>query len=258
MVKKLFNPNTLEGKLNLLLLSVFFLYGITTLAVKLHPSIPLELLRAGFGASLVGAIADSYAVYGLFYKLGPHTDLLRRKRKELTKKVLEFVDTVILDVEFIKRELEQARLTERLAELAADKELRERLKRQLSLLVQRKLEEKLEGEGGGYAFLKNFLAGIGDKVVEVVVDTVAERLVNDPEFRRALGKNLNELIAKALEEHKTELLNLVEKKLNSIPDGEFVEALKKASWNELQFIRLNGAFLGFVIGVLLKAFELLI
>jgi uncharacterized membrane-anchored protein YjiN (DUF445 family) len=255
---KLFKPDTLEGKINLLLLSVFSLYGLTTVALNLYPSIPLELIQAGFGASLVGAIADSYAVYGLFHKLGPHTDLLRRKRKEVTRKVLEFVDTVILDVEFLKKELEKARLTEKLVEFASDEELREKLKRQIALLVQKKIEGTLTDEQGNYKFLSGFLSGVGERLMAVVVDTLADKIVNDPEFRQELGRNLNGIIAKALEEHKKDLLQLIEKKLNSIPDEEFIEAVKKASWDELQFIRLNGAVLGFIAGVLLKGLELII
>jgi len=255
---KFLKPDTLEGKVNLLLLSAFLLYGITTLAVKLHPSVPLELLQAGFGASLVGAVADSYAVYGLFYRLGPHTDLLRRKRKELTKKVLEFVDAVILDAEFLKKELERAQLTEKLVALASDEKLKEKLKKQLTLLVEKKLEEKFETDRSNYAFFKNLLSSVGERLIAVVVDTIADKLLNDGEFRRLLGRQLNDLVAAALEEHKKELLQLVEKKLNSIPDEEFVNALKRASWDELQYIRLNGAVLGFIAGILLKAFEMLI
>jgi uncharacterized membrane-anchored protein YjiN (DUF445 family) len=43
--------------------------------------------------------------------------------------------------------------------------------------------------------------------------------------------------------------------LNSVPDREFLNAVKRVSWEELQFIRLNGAVLGFLVGILLKLLE---
>jgi uncharacterized membrane-anchored protein YjiN (DUF445 family) len=50
-------------------------------------------------------------------------------------------------------------------------------------------------------------------------------------------------------------VDLIRKRLESIDDDEFVEAVKKASWDELQWIRLNGALLGFTIGFLVGVMD---
>ncbi len=247
----------LERRINFALIAIGVLYVLSTFAVGGHWGTLFELLQGGFGAALVGALADSYAVYGLFHRLGPHTDLIRKKRKELTQKVLQFVDSVLLEPEFLKGELKGLNLEGKLKELTESGEFVSLLKRELSAAVERKMAEFLQ-EGYEIGPLKSVVRGLAEGIGEKIVETVVSVLAEDKTFREIIAAALTEYIVQTLENNRRELLKLVEKRLNSIPEEEFVRALKRASWEELQYIRLNGALLGFFIGVLLKGFELLV
>jgi hypothetical protein len=72
----------MEKKLNITFLFLFFvLVGVIYLNSKYPEITILKILKFGLEASFVGFIADSYAIYGLFYKLGPHTKIILRKEK---------------------------------------------------------------------------------------------------------------------------------------------------------------------------------
>ncbi|EDP73582.1 DUF445 family protein [Hydrogenivirga sp. 128-5-R1-1] len=62
---------------------------------------------------------------------------------------------------------------------------------------------------------------------------------------------------KLIEEKHSYLLELIKNRIDSVPDEEFIKAVKKASWDELQWIRVNGTILGFCIGILLGIFQLI-
>ena len=69
---------------NLNFILIFLILSLLTVIYtsSKYPDLTIiKILKSGIEASLVGFIADSYAVYGLFYKLGPHTNLILRKRK---------------------------------------------------------------------------------------------------------------------------------------------------------------------------------
>ena len=247
--------NSPERAVNSLIVLAFVFYLLSVIGYKLSHFWLLDWLSGGFGAALVGAVADSYAVYGLFYRLGPHTDLLRKNRTVLTERVLEFVERVIFDERFLREELKRLSLETKLGELAKDEKLKERLKEVLSRGVEERLIRVPSEE---LPLLKNFLGDFSRKVISNLVDRVADRLLTDDELRRRLAENLEETLYAAFVNSKPKLLEFVERKLNSISDEEFLEAVKRASWRELQFIRLNGAVLGFVIGLALKGFEILL
>ncbi len=274
-MSKFITFQTLEGRVNLLILISLSLYIACTVGVAIWKNPLLELLQAGFGASVVGALADSYAVYGLFHKLGPHTDLLRRRKREIIEKVLEFVDTVVLDTEFLKKELKELEIEKYLAEISSNEEFKKKLKEELSELLLKRFKggENLKTEilarispsfashpvsGILLEALKEVFFNLSTLLVEKAVDALADKVSNDGEFRNRLAENVRFLLIKAVEEHKKKLLELVEKKLNSIDDEELIRSVKRASWNELQFIRLNGAILGFLLGFSLKVLELIV
>jgi len=105
---KALNPFvSMEARATFLLILVFILFFSSHFLLMLFPHQSLLIiLKTGFEAATVGAIADTYAVFGLFHKIGPHTDILRRKRREITEKTIELVVNFLLSKEHLKRELE--------------------------------------------------------------------------------------------------------------------------------------------------------
>ena len=244
--EKSFPGKGLELGINTLLGANFALFLGFSALNHFYPSPWFELLQAGFEAALVGGLADSYAVYGLFRKLGPHTDLLRRKREALIEKVLLFVDEVILDTEFLKEELSKANLVENLLKPLEREEVRNKLRSELAIFIRSKVSA-----------MGDFFGKLAERVAGVVADALLEKLATDKELKRALAVQAEGALVSALENGREELLKLVEKKLRSIPEEEFVDAVKRASWEELQYIRLNGTLLGFLLGITLKGITML-
>ena len=236
-----FPGRRLELGINALLGVNFTLFLGFSLLNHLSPSPWFELFQAGFEAALVGGLADSYAVYGLFRKMGPHTDLLRRKRDALIERLVRFVDEVILDVDFLKEELKKAELVEGIFQPLERKEVRNKLRSELAIFIRSKVSA-----------MGDFLGKLAERVSGAVAEALLEKLATDKDLKKAIATQVEDAIVSALEENREELLKLVEKKLRSIPDEEFVNAVKRASWEELQYIRLNGTLLGFLLGITLK------
>ncbi len=244
--RKTFPGRKLEVGVNALLGTNFALFLGFSALNHFYPSPWFELFRAGFEAALVGGLADSYAVYGLFRKMGPHTDLLRRKREALIEKVVGFVDEVVLDTDFLKEELSKVNLVENLLKPLEREEVRNRLRGELALFIRSKVSS-----------MGDFFGKLAERIAGAVADALLEKLATDGELKRALAAQASGALLAALEENREELLKLVEKKLRSIPEEEFVEAVKRASWEELQYIRLNGTLLGFLLGITLKGISML-
>src|SRR4051812_28356157 len=78
----------------------------------------LGFVNAGAEASMVGAIADWFAVTALFkHPLGlpiPHTALIPRRKDELGRSLEEFVGENFLQEAVIRERLDAARLTSRI------------------------------------------------------------------------------------------------------------------------------------------------
>ncbi len=244
--EKTFPGRRLEIGINTLLGTNFALFLGFSALNHFYPSPWFELLQAGFEAALVGGLADSYAVYGLFRKLGPHTDLLRRKREALIEKVVAFVDEVVLDTEFLKEELSKANLVENMLKPLEREEVRNKLRSELAIFIRSKVSA-----------MGDFLGKLAERIAGVVADALLEKIATDGELKRALAVQAEGALISALEENREDLLKLVERKLRSIPEEEFIGAVKRASWEELQYIRLNGTLLGFLLGITLKGIAML-
>jgi uncharacterized membrane-anchored protein YjiN (DUF445 family) len=259
---------TLEKKLNILFLFIAFLTVVVTILEHTTNIESLTILRTALEASLIGAIADSYAVYGLFRRIGPHTDILRRRRKEITEKVIEFVSDFLLNEEFLKKELENVDFSFVWDEL--DKpEVKNKIKEILLNLVKkykedRNLDRILQEQTGTSS---GFILEIVKKTLEEVIflyletslpewiDKTLKKLKEDETLKEQLNREIREFLINFIETRKHLIVDLIRKRLESIDDDEFVEAVKKASWDELQWIRLNGALLGFIIGFLVGVID---
>jgi uncharacterized membrane-anchored protein YjiN (DUF445 family) len=87
------------------------------------------------------------------------------------------------------------------------------------------------------------------------IDKTFEKLKEDETLKEQLNREIREFLINFIETRKHLIVDLIRKRLESIDDDEFVEAVKKASWDELQWIRLNGALLGFTIGFLVGVMD---
>ncbi len=217
----------------LILLNFFVTIIFIILSLKFPECNIFKLLKYSFEASLVGAIADSYAVFGLFYKLGPHTEVLLRNKKKIIEKVKIFVGEFLFKKEFLDKELDQIEINV------------------LQNIDNAFLKEKIEK-----IILKNVEKyKLPQKILKLIIYEISEKIIELITKNKIISKKLNDkskyLIKKIILENHNVILDLIEKRLTAINDKEFVEIIKSSSWNELQWIRLNGTILGFIIGVLI-------
>lgn len=91
-----------------IILLVAFLGFVTTFLLQ-GDNFWIGLLNAGFGAAMVGGLADLFAITALFDKVAcfPHTDILRSKRAELSESIVQFATKDLLSVENIKEKVEE-------------------------------------------------------------------------------------------------------------------------------------------------------
>lgn len=264
------NFTPLERKINLLIVCILiFLMGVTYCS-NLYPHPFLKILKTALEASLVGALADSYAVFGLFHRIGPHTDLLRRKRKELTERVVHFVSTFLFDREILRRELEKFDLSQIFINIDREKlvpfleeNLRQLLEEFLDVILKnRNWKEQFSYSTFTEFFLlvetiveairrtiKNALLNYLNEKIPIVVEMIVYKFDNDHELQNRVKDFIFEELVRFLEKNHGMIEDIARRRLSEISDEEYLLLLKQASWDELQWIRLNGTILGFMIGL---------
>ncbi len=112
------------------------------------------LCNSAFAAALVGGLADCLAVTALFDKvfLDPHSDILRKKRSELTDAIVDFATKDLLNVENVQQEVEKTHLSKLLVDYLSKHGGKEKVRRTIqtatkSILAQMdfcKIVRKLE------------------------------------------------------------------------------------------------------------------
>jgi uncharacterized membrane-anchored protein YjiN (DUF445 family) len=140
----------------------------------------LGFVNAGAEASMVGAIADWFAVTALFrHPLGlpvPHTALIPRRKDELGRSLEEFVGENFLQEDIIRERLAVAAISERIGQWLAEPENARRVVREVADVAS---------------------IGLGKVRDEHIADLVSEALV--PRFREEpisplLGGLLGEMV----------------------------------------------------------------
>lgn len=284
---KALNPFvSMEARATFFLILVFILFLSCHFLLMLFPhQIFLIILKTGFEAATVGAIADTYAVFGLFHKIGPHTDILRRKRREITEKTIELVVNFLLSKEHLKRELEIYDFRSLFQHFDEEK-LKNYFKEELLKIIenwqinlpQGALEKFLQKLPGGILRdiaielfvdkdkirkelqeeIKKFLLQFAREDFERIFEEIFRRLKEDAVLAQRVNKVVQEALPKIIESHHGLLEELIFKRLNELSDEEFVRIVKTASWDELQWIRINGTVLGFLIGLLLGVIQVVL
>ena len=174
------------------------------------------MLNSACGAAMVGGLADWFAIKALFEKvpLDSHSDILVRKRKELTEAIVDFATKDLLNVENVQEEIDKTKFSGLLIKYLNDKRHRgrEKLRRTVqtaakSILGQmdfRAIVKKLEPD-----IRRNLEEGAIEKIIPKVGKIVADsqhmqdffktiiglgkNLYNQPEFQKLLEEHIEEL-----------------------------------------------------------------
>jgi len=238
-----------------LFLSLLSYVTFLLLSQKYPQCFIFNLLKIAFSASLVGAIADTYAVFGLFHNLGPHTDILRKRRKELTEKTVKLVGEFLLSKDELLKELSHLNI-EKIIENLDEEKQKETLKKVLIQLVEKRLENK---NSGIFSTLLSFinipLNQFINKEISNLVDKLFEEVRKNQELKEHIENHIKETLANFLKDNHEKIKDFIRRRLAQLSDEEFIQALKSASWKELQWIRINGALLGFIVGLILGILE---
>jgi len=259
---------SIEKFATFILFLVLIAYILSLLLVREYPqNLFFNLLKVAFSASLVGAIADTYAVFGLFHNLGPHTNILLKRRQALTEKVVEWVGEFLLSKEELLKELNKVNIQSFINHIDE-----EQLKLELEgffinfFTNEFKKREKLLYEENSFLLkrlgaylIKNFLEPAILNFIREEVPKVVENFFQDLKGDTYLNKRVNnyikDILLKFVQENHEKLKEIARRRLEKLSDEEFVKSLKQASWRELQWIRINGTLLGFIIGLFLGILE---
>jgi uncharacterized membrane-anchored protein YjiN (DUF445 family) len=151
-------------------------------AVTLHRTGWLGFVNAGAEASMVGAVADWFAVTALFkHPLGlpvPHTALIPRRKDELGRSLEEFVGENFLQESIIRERLDAAQLSRRLGSWVAVDDNARRVVDEASSLLHLALSKVRDDDMVALieeALLPRFIA----EPVSPVAGSLLEEIVRD-------------------------------------------------------------------------------
>ena len=112
----------------------------------------LGYVNSGAEASMVGAIADWFAVTALFkHPMGipiPHTALIPRRKDELGRSLEEFVGENFLQEQVIRERLETAEISKRVGVWLTDSDNSARVVREAASLAGIALRQVRDEDGG--------------------------------------------------------------------------------------------------------------
>jgi len=124
----------------------------------------------------------------------------------------------------------------------------------------------LQGESfqsGCVGFLEDLLRRLGSDLgrtpsgfvegVEKVEHVLEVQLRSNPEFRKSFNRGAAALLSGAITKSRLieGLTGYLATILKSTDEGEFVRRIEDAVWNDLQYIRVNGAVVGALVGLVL-------
>ncbi|QJC51373.1 DUF445 domain-containing protein [Paenibacillus albicereus] len=91
----------------------------------------------------------------------------------------------------------------------------------------------------------------GGRLVLTAMKAVRDRLSSEPELVRGWEERLSSLLVQAIEGNHYRIGLLVRDNLNKLDDKQLVDMLESKVGSDLQWIRVNGAVCGFLIGLVL-------
>ena len=174
----------------------------------------LGLLNTIFAAAMIGGFADWLAIFALFNKIifDEHSDILRKKRIELTNAIVDFATKDLLNVGNIKQEVDKLPYSKLLIKYITEYRGREKISftvqtaiksilKQVDLcIIVKKIEPDLK---------KSLREGSIEKLIPKILNTITESehllklyktvielgkvIYNEPEFQGILSEHIKKL-----------------------------------------------------------------
>ena len=247
----------------------------------------MGFVRATAEASLVGGLADWFAVTALFRQpLGlpiPHTAIVKRQKDRIARILGNFVQNHFLTREVIAQRMRALGLAQRIGEWLADPSNSARVAGQVTQGVATAVEklpaDKWQGglvdEGvklvarAVEAALREALDRLREaaehpgetdgtpSAIAKLLTSVGTHLVADEAARAELEDRLTEMAASLVEEHGAEVASLIEHTVAGWDPDLAAERIELAVGRDLQYIRLNGTLVGGLAGLALYSLSLL-
>jgi uncharacterized membrane-anchored protein YjiN (DUF445 family) len=85
------------------------------------------------------------------------------------------------------------------------------------------------------------------------LDAVIDKLRNDSEWKTALNQKVIAVVGEMVSKNHYKIGELVEKNLSSLSPDEIKNQFKARTYDDMQWIRVNGAVAGFAIGLIIGA-----
>jgi uncharacterized membrane-anchored protein YjiN (DUF445 family) len=158
------------------------LFAATVYLLTLDQDGFLGFVNAGAEASMVGAIADWFAVTALFkHPLGipvPHTALVPRRKEELGRSLEEFVGANFLQETVIRERITQARVSERVGHWLVEPENSKRVVDEVANVLHLGLS-KVRDEDMASLVEDALLPRFREEPISPVAGSLLEEIVND-------------------------------------------------------------------------------
>lgn len=94
-----------------------------------------------------------------------------------------------------------------------------------------------------------------DTYVIPFITSLLNKLKEDPEKIALVENWIQKQIARLVEENHSKIGNLAEENLNKLDDQSLIEMIENNIGKDLQWIRVNGAVCGFIIGIFLEGIK---
>lgn len=205
-------------------------------------------------AALVGGLADWFAVRALFEKpLGIpfHTAIIPKNRERIVKQIRYLVQDESPLRRIIDEEL--ADLERRLRE---EPEFRQKVQDLAALVMDADSLGALLGPvvASLHIQLLNELQQKDSKIANWSTDRLqrwVEELARAPESRAQVNAWCRHIVIDLVEKHHSLIGTLVEEQLNRLSNEKLVEMIEEKAGDDLNWIRINGAIVGGLVGVVI-------
>ena len=83
------------------------------------------------------------------------------------------------------------------------------------------------------------------------MDTVINKLKNDSEWKTGINQKVIAVVGEIVSKNHYKIGELVEKNLSALSPDEIKNQFKARTYDDMQWIRVNGAVAGFMIGLII-------
>ena len=91
--------------------------------------------------------------------------------------------------------------------------------------------------------------------IEKLVTDFSNQLKNNDPSRSSFDSWIRKTLIDIVDENHHKIVELVRYNLVKLDDDQFVKQVKDNTWEDLQYIRLNGAVVGFFVGCIIAVLK---